>query len=104
MLTPAEARELFAALRRFAGQGNHVIFTSRKLDEVLEIAHRITVLRAGRRVAIGWAADCKTRSPAQMMVGREIVLTDLRGRPAGAIPPSSAPVIGCDRVSAGRRL
>jgi simple sugar transport system ATP-binding protein len=104
VLTPSEAGELFAALRRFAVQGNAVIFISHKLDEVLEIAHRVTVLRGGRRVATEWADACTTVSLAQRMVGREIVLTDLRGRQAGAVPPTAAPVIALDGVHRGRGL
>ena len=51
VLTPAEARELFKALREFRARGNAVIFISHKLDEVLEISDRISVLRGGRKVA-----------------------------------------------------
>ncbi|MFN6978191.1 MAG: ABC transporter ATP-binding protein, partial [Gemmobacter sp.] len=104
VLTPAEARELFAALRRFVAGGNAVIFISHKLDEVLEISRRVTVLRGGRRVATRWTEGCTSAGLAQMMVGREIVLTDLRGRPAGAVPPSAVPVIALEGVGLGQRL
>jgi simple sugar transport system ATP-binding protein len=56
------------------------------------------VLRAGRRVSTDWAADCTERSLAQKMVGRAIVLTDLRGRAPGAAGPG-APMLVLDRVS-----
>ena len=103
VLTPAEARELFVALRGFVARGNAVIFISHKLDEVLEIAHRITVLRAGRKVATAWARDCSERSLAQMMVGRDIVLSNLRGRAEGA-KPIGAPVLELQGVSLKDRL
>ena len=82
VLTPAEAGELFKALRDFRARGNAVIFISHKLDEVLEISDRITILRGGRRVAVENAADCTHRSLAKLMVGREIVLGDYRNRSA----------------------
>lgn len=97
VLTPAEAQELFVALRGFVAQGNAVIFISHKLDEVLEIAGRITILRQGRKVATEWAEDCTERSLAQLMVGRDIVLSDLRGRPDGVTGPG-APVLRLEGV------
>lgn len=80
VLTPAEAQELFVALRAFTAQGNAVIFISHKLDEVLEIATRITILRQGRKIATHFAETCSERSLAQEMVGRDIVLADMRSR------------------------
>src|SRR5215210_3292250 len=50
VLTPQEARELFGILRTLAREGMSVIFITHKLNEVLEIADRITVLRRGRRI------------------------------------------------------
>ena len=50
VLTPQEARELFKVIRRMRGEGEAVIFISHKLDEVLEVADRISVLRKGRLV------------------------------------------------------
>src|SRR5438552_3955462 len=48
VLTPQEAIELFEILRRLVGEGMSVIFISHKLNEVLDIADRITVLRRGK--------------------------------------------------------
>jgi general nucleoside transport system ATP-binding protein len=100
LLTPGEAAELFAALRAFAARGNAALFISHKLDEVLEIADRVTVLRGGRKVATREAAGCTPAALATMMVGREIVLSDLRARPAGAAKPSGEPAIALEAVSA----
>lgn len=74
VLTPAEATALARAVREFTANGFAVIFISHKLDEVLEIADRITVLRAGRKVATLPAAECTHARLAKLMVGREIVL------------------------------
>ena len=48
VLTPQEAKELFAIIRSLTDQGKSVIFITHKLNEVLEIADRITVLRRGQ--------------------------------------------------------
>src|ERR687891_1100284 len=50
VLTPSEAQELFENLRKLRGDGKTVVFISHKLDEVLAIADRITVLRRGKVV------------------------------------------------------
>ncbi len=50
VLTPAEADELFRVARRLAAQGRTVVFISHKLNEVLAVSDRITVLRGGRVV------------------------------------------------------
>ncbi|PKU25466.1 ABC transporter ATP-binding protein [Telmatospirillum siberiense] len=99
VLTPAEARELFRALREFVSRGNAVIFISHKLDEVLEISDRITVLRGGRRVTTEATADCNQAMLANLMVGHEIVLSDLRARKAEAAPISAEPVLSLREVT-----
>lgn len=100
VLTPPEARELFKALHEFASRGNAVIFISHKLDEVLEISDRITILRGGRRIATHDRAECNHRMLARLMVGRDIVLADMRQRPPGAAPRSAEPVLRLESVSA----
>jgi simple sugar transport system ATP-binding protein len=100
VLTPAEARELFKALREFVAAGNAVIFISHKLDEVLEISDRISILRGGRKIATEYTADCNPRMLAKLMVGRDIVLADMRQRPAGAAPMSATPVLSLENISA----
>src|ERR1700733_2541125 len=67
VLTPSEARELFKALREFVSRGNAVVFISHKLDEVLEISDRITVLRGGRKVATEETGNCTHKSLAKLM-------------------------------------
>ena len=100
VLTPSEARELFKALREFVSRGNAVVFISHKLDEVLEISDRITVLRGGRKVATEETGNCTHKSLAKLMVGHEIVLNDLRGRTAGAASLSPQAVLSLHEVSA----
>ena len=50
VLTPREAEELFRTFRMMTGQGRGIIFITHKLDEVLAIADRITVIRRGQVV------------------------------------------------------
>lgn len=99
VLTPAEARELFAALRAFRASGNAVIFISHKLDEVVAIADRISVLRGGRKVATRPAAGADERGLAALMVGHDITLRRKRPRAPGT-PVSPVPVLELEGVSA----
>jgi ABC-type uncharacterized transport system ATPase subunit len=80
VLTPQEAETLFVTLRAMAAEGRTVIFISHKLHEVMAVADRVTVLRAGRTVATVPAAEATPRSLAALMVGREI---ELAARPEG---------------------
>lgn len=99
VLTPAEARELFRALRDFVADGNAVIFISHKLDEVMEISDRISILRGGRKIATKQTSECNAHMLANLMVGREIVLDDMRARAPGAAPKSKEPVLVLNKVS-----
>jgi simple sugar transport system ATP-binding protein len=74
VLTPQEAGELFAIIRSLTEQGKSVIFISHKLNEVLEIADRITVLRQGKQVDTVPREGATQEGLARMMVGREVVL------------------------------
>jgi general nucleoside transport system ATP-binding protein len=76
VLTPRESAALFKALRAFTAQGYSVIFISHKLDEVIEICDRITVLRSGKWVATLPAAECNPNQLATLMVGREIAMPE----------------------------
>jgi len=74
VLTPQEALELFEIVRALTDQGESVIFITHKLNEVLEIADRITVLRRGERVDTVSRDGATEGSLARMMVGREVLL------------------------------
>jgi len=74
VLTPQEARELFEVVRSLTSQGKSVIFISHKLDEVTEIADRISVLRRGKLIDTVPAAGATEQGLAQLMVGREVLL------------------------------
>jgi len=72
VLTPQEARSLIQTLRGMAAQGFSVVFISHKLDEVLEVADRISILRRGQIVATTTPAETDRRTLARLMVGREL--------------------------------
>ncbi|MGB2874858.1 MAG: ABC transporter ATP-binding protein [Gaiellaceae bacterium] len=74
VLTPQEADELFAILRSLTEQGMSVIFISHKLNEVLSIADRTTVLRRGKKVDTVPREGATEEGLARLMVGREVLL------------------------------
>jgi simple sugar transport system ATP-binding protein len=74
VLTPQETRGLFRFLRSFAEAGNAVVFISHKLDEVMEICDRMSVMRDGKMIGTVKRANTSTTDLANMMVGREVIL------------------------------
>lgn len=74
VLTPQETRGLFAFVREFAAAGNAVVFISHKLDEVMEICDRMSVMRDGHMIGTVARASTNQRQLANMMVGREVLL------------------------------
>jgi general nucleoside transport system ATP-binding protein len=74
VLTPQEASDLFQILRTLQQEGLSIIFISHKLNEVLEIADRITVLRRGKTIETVPRAGATEASLARAMVGREVLL------------------------------
>ncbi|HEY0444316.1 MAG TPA: ABC transporter ATP-binding protein [Candidatus Limnocylindrales bacterium] len=79
VLTPQETIEIFGVLRRLKAEGTSIIFISHKLDEVLSIADRITVIRRGRVVGERRPAETNEEDLAELMVGREVSLVVDRG-------------------------
>ena len=74
VLTPQEASELFGIIRSLQADGKSIIFISHKLNEVLEIADRITVLRRGKTIETVLREGATQESLAKAMVGREVLL------------------------------
>jgi simple sugar transport system ATP-binding protein len=73
VLTSQEARDLFQNLKEMKTQGHLVILISHKLDEILEICDRVTVLQKGRIVGEAQTTDVDKKSLARMMIGRDII-------------------------------
>jgi len=74
VLTAQETAELTEVLRGLRDQGTSVVFITHKLNEVLEVADRVTVLRRGKTVGTVDTAGADEASLARMMVGRDVVL------------------------------
>jgi ABC-type uncharacterized transport system ATPase subunit len=74
VLTPQEAKELFEIIESLKAQGKSIVFISHKLNEVLEIADRISVLRRGKLVETIPREGATEAGLARSMVGREVLL------------------------------
>jgi simple sugar transport system ATP-binding protein len=75
VLTPQEADDLFRIVRELTKRGVSIVFITHKLKEVLAIADRITVMRAGKVVGTTDPKQTDEHHLAAMMVGREVILT-----------------------------
>jgi ABC-type uncharacterized transport system ATPase subunit len=78
VLVPQEVEELFRNLRDLAARGVTILFISHKLDEVLEIADTITVIRGGRTVATVKPEEVDVHRLAELMVGSELPTPETR--------------------------
>ena len=79
VLTPHETEELFAIIRSLTATGTTIVFITHKLDEVLQVADNVVVLRRGR---VAGTADPKTTTRQQLanlMVGRDVELLVPKG-------------------------
>lgn len=76
VLAPTEIESLFETLRAMVEQGKSIIFISHKLQEVMAIANRVTVMRKGKVTAIGIpTTETDREALAHLMVGREVLFT-----------------------------
>lgn len=85
-LSSSECETLFKIVRQLASEGVAIIYTSHRIEEVLDLADRVTVLRDGRRVVTAPIGDLSRGAIISAMVGRDMVASD-RGTAAqdGAI-------------------
>ena len=74
VLTPQETKKLFAVLRSMASQGKSIIIITHKLNEVLEISDRVSVLRKGEYAGSVVTKDTNEKELTELMVGRKIEL------------------------------
>lgn len=73
VLAPQEVVDLFEVLKNFKSRGTTIIFVTHKLNEVLEIADRVTVMRRGQIEGTLEIAEASKETLAKMMVGRDVV-------------------------------
>jgi ABC-type uncharacterized transport system ATPase subunit len=75
VLTPQEVEELFKILKSLKGQGKTIVFITHKLNEVMALSDRVTVMRDGKMVGTKVTSQTNTSEIATLMVGREVLLT-----------------------------
>jgi len=73
VLTPQESERLFSILKKMSSEGLSIIFITHKLNEVVQVADRVTVLRKGKKVDTVNTWEITKADLARMMVGREVV-------------------------------
>ncbi len=71
-LSAHEVQQLFAIARQLRERGVAILFVSHRLEEIFELADRVTVLRDGMRVATAPVAELTTQQIIRQMVGREL--------------------------------
>ncbi len=74
VLTPQEIDELMATMREFAKEGKSILFISHKLNEIMEVSDRVTVLRKGKYVGTVNTSETNKQELSNMMVGRPVQL------------------------------
>lgn len=74
VLTPPEVEELFAVLRALRAQGKTIIIITHKLNEVLALSDRVTVMRDGKVVGEVETSRTSAEELARLMVGRDVLL------------------------------
>ncbi|MDD3513430.1 MAG: sugar ABC transporter ATP-binding protein [Synergistaceae bacterium] len=75
VLTESEAQNLLAAVKRLAAKGIGIIFISHRLDEIVTVADRVTVLRDGELVATKEIKDTNAVEIAALMIGRKVAIS-----------------------------
>ena len=73
VLTPQETEQLFEEIKNMKKMGKTIVFISHKLEEVLEISGRITVMRKGKVIATLENKNLSKNELARMMVGKEVL-------------------------------
>ena len=94
-LTREESERLFRVLHEIRAAGNSVLYVSHRLDEVMALCDRATVLRDGRPIDTGRIADITHDDLVALMIGRRVE----EAYPAQIVPPSSALAIEVEALS-----
>lgn len=74
VLTESETQNLLKAIEKLAAKGIGIIFISHRLDEIMEISHRVTILRDGEHVVTKPTGETNKYEIAELMVGRKVSL------------------------------
>jgi ribose transport system ATP-binding protein len=93
-LSSSECETLFKIVRQLASEGVAIIYTSHRIEEVLDLAGRVTVLRDGRHVVTAPIGDLSRGAIISAMVGRDMVTSD-----RGAAAQGGANVLSVDDLT-----
>ena len=74
VLTPQEIEDLMQIMKKLAQEGKSILFISHKLNEIMEVADRVTVLRRGKCIGTVNVKDTNEKELSRMMVGRDVQL------------------------------
>ena len=99
VLTPQEIKELMQIMRNLASEGKSILFISHKLNEIMEVADRVSVLRKGKYVGTVNVAETTKEELSRMMVGHSVEFTVQKG-------PSNPgeEVFRAENISVGSKL
>ena len=100
VLTPQEAENLFDILRNMKEQGCAIIIITHKLNEVMEISDRVTVLRAGKTIGTVNTLETNPNALTEMMVGKAVELEITRDEPK----LSEKPILEIENLSCKNEL
>ena len=96
-----EVELLFERMRRLKAEGVSIVYISHRLEEIFEIADRVTVLKDGRVAGAGAVAEMTREGLISMMVGRE--LTDIYP-PRKPVPDDAPEVLSIEDLAVGGRV
>ncbi len=99
VLTPQEIDELMSTMREFAKEGKSILFISHKLNEIMAVSDRVTVLRKGKCIGTVNTCDTNKQELSTMMVGRPVQLEVIKSE---AKP--GEPVLQVDHLSVPSHL
>lgn len=86
VLTPQETKGLFKTVKQMKTEGHGIIFISHKLDEVMALSDRVSILRKGKKIGTVQTSDVTKEKLAEMMVGEKInFCIEKRSLPSGSI-------------------
>ena len=95
-LTPEERQQLLLSLEQLRRSGAAIVMISHNLEDALEVADRITVMRDGKVAGTMPASDAQRETIVRLMVGRELEFT----RPSSPRQPRSKPILEVDNLVA----
>lgn len=104
VLTPQEIPQLFTELARLRDKGHTIIFISHRLDEVLTLSDRVTVMRRGKVVGTSAASKLTKEDLARQMVGRDVLFTSRRQPQEPGEPVFRAQSLNCSDSEHRSRL